>query len=243
MRIRLTLLALLLLVLPAAAQEAPRPEALLRGWLTSQDAMASNLARVALREEATWTLDGPFGVRRLRTEAEVEGGEGDESWHRRVLAVEVNGRRVPRERWRQAEQQRRRMIDPHAESAARAVVQIHQLLRKLQPAGVVVRDEIDGRRAWRLELVPRRRRDAPERVTLWFDRTAGHLARSRIVVQTRRSATPFIVMTEYHRVEGLDVPRRRHIEGTTQMRRRLRTYTLLFTYEARYGDYRFFREG
>lgn len=234
---------LLVLALPLAAQEAPRPGVLLRGWLASQDAMASNLARVALREEAAWTLDGPFGVRRLLTLAEVEGSTGDEAWQRRVLEVEVNGRRVPRERWEQAEQQRRRLMDPRAETAARAVVQIHQLLAKLRPAGDTSRDALDGVRCWRIELVPRNRREAIERVTLWFSRSDGHLARSRVVVERRRGAMPFIVTTDYRRVEGLDVPRRRHIEGTTQMRRRLRTYTILFTYEATYADYRFFREG
>ncbi|MDX1548811.1 MAG: hypothetical protein R3247_17565, partial [Rhodothermales bacterium] len=57
----------------------------------------------------------------------------------------------------------------------------------------------------------------------------------------RRSERPLVVVTEYARVEGLDVPRRRRLEGSTQMKRRLRTYTVLYSYQARYDDYRFFR--
>ena len=232
-------------VLPAGAQTPPTPEALVRGWRASQEAMGSNIRRVALHEETIWGLDGPFGIRTLRREAEVSGVRGAERWDREILRVEVNGRGVPRARWDQADQQRLRMVGPPAEAATRAVTQLHQLLRNVIPAGDVAPERVEGGiAAWRVELVPRGRRETLQRLTLWFSREQGHLVRSRVVFQgRRRGGTPLIVTTLYRRHEGLDVPRRRHLEGSTQMRRRLRTYTLLFSFEATYSDYRFFREG
>jgi hypothetical protein len=94
---------------------------------------------------------------------------------------------------------------------------------------------------WRVELVPRTQGEALQRYTLWFDRAQGHLLRTRAIVRTERNDTPFTINTSYTHIDGFDVPSHRRMEGTTQTKRRSRTYTLLFEYEASYDQYRFIR--
>ena len=231
-----------LMLLPAQAQEAPRPRTLVRAWLASQVERGSDIGRVELREQAEWTADGPFGVRRIGWEADVSGGPDTDGWDRVPIAVTANGRRIPLRRWGELEKQRRGMIGPHAEAVARAVIQFHHVISRMRPSGTAMAEVIDGVACWRVEMVPPNRREPVERYTLWFARTEGHLVRSRALVRAPRIDRPFIVTTDYTRVEGFDVAYRRDMEGTTQMKRRLRTYTVLFTFEATYSDYRFFRK-
>ena len=54
-----------LMLLPAQAQEAPRPRTLVRAWLASQVERGGDIGRVELHERAEWTVDGPFGVRHI----------------------------------------------------------------------------------------------------------------------------------------------------------------------------------
>ncbi len=241
-RLLIALLPVVLALPPVQAQDAPRPGTLVRAWAASQAALGTDLERVELRERSEWTLDGPFGVRRTRMVARVAGGPDTDGWQRDPVAVEVDGRRVSPARWRELEERRLALIGPQTEQAARRVIQLHEMLGRMEPAGDTGREALDGVPCWRIDLVPRDRDAALERYTLWFDQAQGHLVRSRAVVRARRSETPLLITTDYVRVEGFDVPRRRRMEGTAQTRRRLRTYTLLFKYEAAYSDFRFFRK-
>jgi hypothetical protein len=139
------------------------------------------------------------------------------------------------------EKQRRSMLGLHAEAASRVVIQPQQVIADMRPTGEAAAEVVDGVPCWRVEMIPPTRREPIERYTLWFARTEGHLVRSRALLRAPRADRPFIITTDYTRVEGFDVARRRLMEGTTQTRRRLRTYTLLFKFEAAYTDYRFFR--
>ena len=230
-----------LMLLPAQAQEAPRPRTLVRAWLASQVERGGDIGRVELHERAEWTVDGPFGVRRIRWVADVSGGPDTDGWRREPISVTANGRRIPLRRWGELEKQRRTMMGPHAEAVARAVIQFHKVISTMRPTGETMAEMIEGVPCWRVEMVSPNRREAVERYTLWFARTEGHLVRSRALVRAPRTDRPFLVTTDYTRLEGFDVARRRLMEGTTQMKRRLRTYTLLFTFEATYSDYQFFR--
>ena len=96
---------------------------------------------------------------------------------------------------------------------------------------------------WRLEVVPRLENRPVERITLWFTQQGQRLHRSRILVQPRNGQPPILLTTDYTRLEGLDVPANRRIEGTVQTKRRMRTFTMLFVYTAAYSDYRLSREG
>lgn len=231
-----------LMLPPAQAQDAPRPRVLVRTWLVSQAERARDIEHVELTENAEWTVDGPFGLRRIGWTATVSGGPDTDGWERTPLSIHANGRPVPLQRWEAMEQQRRRMMGPQAEVAARAVLNLHALVAEMQPAGDATRETIDGIPCWRVDLVPRRDPEPVERYTLWFDQRRSNLVRSRALVHTRRMPQPFTVTTDYTRIEGFDVPRHRTIEGTTQTQRRLRTYTLLFKYDATYDTYRFIRK-
>ena len=231
-----------LMLLPAQAQEAPRPRTLVRAWLAAQVERGNDIGRVDLREQAEWMADGPFGVRRIGWEADVSGGPDTDGWTRDPISLNANGRRLPLRRWKELERQRRSMIGPHAEAVARAVIQFHQVISKMRPSGETMAEVIDGVPCWRVEMMPPNRREPVERYTLWFARDEGNLVRSRALVRAPRTDRPFLVTTDYTRVEGFDVARRRHMEGTTVLKRRLRTYTVLFTFEATYSDYRFFRK-
>ncbi|MFQ5571095.1 MAG: hypothetical protein ACE5G0_15555 [Rhodothermales bacterium] len=224
------------------AQDAPRPRTLVRAWLMAQTERGRDLARAELRERAEWIIDGPTGVRRIGWVAVVSGETGTDQWHREVRSVQADGRRVPRRRWPQLERQRRSTMGPQAEAAARAVIQLHTMVNRMQPVGQAVREMVNDTPCWRVELIPRNDQVPIERYTLWFDRAQGHLVRSRALVRARRQERSLLITTDYARIEGFDVPRHRRLEGTTQMKRRLRTYTILFRYQATYSDYRFFRK-
>ncbi len=226
---------------PAWAQNAPRPRALVHAWLASQTERGRHIGRVELRERAEWTVDGPFGVRSIGWEAVVSGGPDTDGWQREPISVTANGRPIPLTRWQDLDKQRRRMMGPHAEGVARAVIQFHKLIANMRPSGEAARETVDGVPCWRVEMVPRTLREAVERYTLWFDRDTRLLIRSRALVRAPRTDRPFIITTNYMRIEGVDVPRRRLMEGTTKTRRRRRTYTVLFKYDASYAHYRFFR--
>ena len=223
------------------AQEIPRPEVLLRAWAAGLRAQAADLSRIELRERSNWVLDGPFGVRRTHMLARVTGGPDTGGWERDPIRVEVNGRRVPLQRWHTLDERRQALTGPRTEVAAREILQLALALDKLRPADRTQPERIHGVPAWRVELVSHIPEEAIQRCTLWFDQAQGHLLRSRAVVRTERNNTPLTINTRYTHVEGFDVPSHRRIEGTTQTQRRRRTYTLLFDYEASYDHYRFIR--
>lgn len=234
------LLLFVLLVLPAAAaaQAPPDPAALLHPWLSQQVAHSRGLEAFSFHERASYVLDGPNGARRVQHRAEIEGGADRRDWTRTFLAVEVNGRPVPPERWDEVEQRRQGLGNLPFLRILQATHLGPQLFRRLEPAGPVAPAENGAR--WRLDLIPRRAQPPLERVTLWFDRD-GRLRNSRILLRPQNNDAPFVVTTEYARVDGLDVPVRRHIEGTVQVRRRSRIFTMLLQYEGQYDDFRFYR--
>ncbi len=227
---------------PAWAQAVPRPNSLVRAWLASQTERGRDVGRVTLTEEAEWTVDGPFGVRRIGWTATTEGGPEVDGWQREPISMTANGRPIPLERWQELEKQRRGMVGPYATGVARAVLQLHTLIATMRPSGETVRATLAGVPCWRVELVPRRPRDAVERYTLWFAQDEGHLVRSRALIRAPRNDQPFLITTDYTRAQGFDVPERRLMEGTTKIKRRRRTYTVLFKYEAFYTDYRLFNK-
>lgn len=225
------------LFLARGAWAQPRPAELLRGWLDSQQERLEQLSSLEVHEDASLVLDGPFGSRALETTARVVVRRPEERWERDILAASLDGRPVPPERWEMALRHRTRMVGPRAAEAIRSVVLLPRALRDMRPAGRPERDEVDGRPVWRYDLVSRTRSGPVERVALWLTPT-GRLVQSRVVAHARPDAPPLVVTTWYDRLEGLDLPVERHIEGTAQTRRRMRTFTMLFDYEATYRDYR-----
>lgn len=246
------LLALGLLLAPphAQAQRPPSPEALLRGWLSAQAEAAGGLAGIEMMEQTTHVLDGPFGAREVQLEAFIQGTPGTRDWDRDVRSLRIDGQEVGPERRRRLERQRGYGIDRrHARDLIIAMLLPPELLIRMQPTGRVLEAEEDGALYWRLDLLmPEAERLPLERVTLWFTPRYRRLHHSRAILRSpagppgERGAS-LLVTTYYDHLEGLDLPRRRHVEGTLQTKRRMRTFTLLMTVDTTYHDYRFVRGG
>jgi hypothetical protein len=111
----------------------------------------------------------------------------------------------------------------------------------MQPVGTVDADTINARPYWRIEIAPVERIPGQEyeRVILWVDQEVGYLCRSIALLQTDQ--TSLTAITDYQRVNGLDVPYHRTIAGTMSSQRRLRTFTQFFRLDTRYSEYRFYK--
>lgn len=218
---------------PAAAQ--PAPEALVRAWLAEQAAAAEAVTHAAVAERAVHTADGPFGQRHMEVEGRLRGQlRRPETWTRNVDAIRINGRPVPPRHYERFERggplpQRKELLAPPLPPV--------RLLRGLRPAGPPAPATVEGVSAWRLDALPRTAETLLDRATLWFGRAEGRLLRSRVILRPPRAGGPTVVTTDYDRVEGLDLPRRRQAEGTTRTRRRLRTFTVVYALDVRYEGY------
>ncbi|NBC17520.1 MAG: hypothetical protein GVY18_09435 [Bacteroidetes bacterium] len=223
---------------PAVAQNVPTADssahALLRQWHTAQAERLDRVARFTAEEAAAWTLDGPFGIQEMEVTAHITGTQGD--WDRTVASVRVNGRPVAPERWERMRRRRQHFAGPEAEAMTRSVLQLPRLIRWMRPASRPSEETLDDRPVWRFDLVPERPRSVIERLTLWLA-PDGRLLQSRALLRPRRHPAPFIITTDYARVQGLDVPAYRHIEGIVQQRRRERTFSMLFDYTATYAEH------
>lgn len=256
----IVLLLGLLVSTPATAQDAPG--SLFLQWGEEQASRYETVERFAVTEEAAWSLDGPYGPRRIRIVSHLAGTPEEEDLDREVQLVQFDGRDVEPERWIAFERRRRSLAGTETEELTRSVFQLSYLLRDVRPLGEPTVEDLDGKPSWRFNLAPREPDGPVEQITLWLSRD-GRLLRTRAVVhrpprrdrergrdrdgewRERRehkehptAPTPFLVTTDYARVEGIDVPQHRHIEGIIQRKRRERFFSMLFEYEADYRDYR-----
>ncbi len=226
----------------ACAQDAPAPAALVRSWLRHQVEHGADAVRFTFDERSELTTDGPFGTRRIRQEVRVTGGAGDAPWDRTFVALSVNDRPVGPGRWGEPGRRRHGVESPPMERIMRESHLGPRLFERMRTTGTAARDAVGSADAWRVEFLPRDPAAPAERLTLWFDRTGARLLRARMLLRRERGEAPLQVTTDYTRIDGLDVPRARHIEGTLQLRRRMRTFTVLFSYRGEYDHYRFFAD-
>jgi hypothetical protein len=80
---------------------------------------------------------------------------------------------------------------------------------------------------WRVDLVPQLLPNPIERLTAWFDLESFHLLDALAVLRVPEANTVRLE-TAYKRVDGLDLPRHVHAEGSSRMRRRMRYFTTFF---------------
>lgn len=196
------------------------------------------IAEVEVVEQTTRTLDGPFGRHRIELKTRLTGSLQGGPWHRETLGATLDGSPRPNAQGRGLERRSMGMLGPEFRSLFRMAQLPRRRIGRLQPIGPLQEDERDGKATWRLEAAPRNPDTPLERVTLWFS-PAGHLVHSRMIMRKRGSL--LISTVDYMRLQGLDVPRARNIEGTLQTKRRMRTFSTLFTLEATYDAYRFTR--
>lgn len=254
---------------PACAQPGgrrpPDAEGLVRTWLEDRRARAEALGGLSFEEDATLTVDGPFGSSTTEVEARyVADRDADPVWRREVVSVTRNGRPVPPLMRERLGDRARVLLGPALRPEVPTGV-LDLVLPRMRPLGRLSPETVDGAErpvaAWRVDLVPRG--NAPrgagplERMTLWFARddaadasgdaegnaegNGPRLVRTRLLVRPRPSADPYRIVTTYQRAGGFDVPAARHLEGSTRTRRRRQTYTLLVRYDATYDAFRFQR--
>lgn len=223
------------------AQEAPAASTLLRSWTDSQRAFGNDFSEVEFIERAAFMLDGHRGRQRFRIDARMRGRPGTDQWERELLTVSMNDRSVPRPRWGQLERRRQAITGGPLNQLIRVSFFSLPWLERLQSRGPVREEIIDDLVCWRVDLVPYDPSPPVDGVTLWFDRQYNQLVRSSVSLHRPMAASPVTAVTEYEHVNGYDLPRRRHIEGTVQTSRRRRYFTEFFTISAEYDQYRFNR--
>ena len=244
MRVQVLVIAILGLLVPIQStlgQPEPSDADYFRRWVQSQMEQWDRIESVEFRERSRRTLDNPFGVNRAQVESRVVGYPDDREYERRIVSAEVEGRRVPprrmeefRERWTRFSQQLGRGSNVFSAWRLRALL-------ATRPSGRPIREDYDGTEAYRVDLVPADRQANIDRITMWFSARGGRALASRTVFEQRGQRSSLIVEIEYERIDGIDVPRSRRIDGTVQTRRRLRHFTTIVTLESRFDEYRFSR--
>ncbi|NNE45059.1 MAG: hypothetical protein HKN37_00205 [Rhodothermales bacterium] len=218
------------------AQDDPSRPGYYRQWLRTQVQQWDQVVRVDLRETTNRKLDGPSGSQSVTLSADVTIYPREGDLDRRVVAAELNGRRVPDDRLEELTNRWSNFTrDLGQESTVFADLR-QRMLQRTRPTGRPTLERRDGKDLYRVDLlstVPRLRID---RMTLWFDAADGRLVRSRTIFRPRAQRTSLIVENEYRRIAQLDVPVRRSIEATVQQKRRLRHFTTIISVQSLFED-------
>lgn len=242
MKRALFLFALAALCRPTVAQPTPLHadfEAQFSVWLDGQVARAQEIAHVSFVEVASREIDSPYGVRRSAFEARLSGTPGEPSWDRELLAFTLNGEDIPRDKWDPMDRRWRHWLRGPVEEMTDILLIPPRLFPHLRPAGPPQHDDLDGIPAFRFDTLPKDAQGPIQRATFWFARDDFRLLRSRVLAQPPGRGNHLRVDVDYLRAEGLDVPQARRIEGTLQIKRRIRVFSALILYEATYRDYAF----
>ncbi len=230
----------------STGQTPPDAAVLLRNWLASQSDAAEGASGFVIQERAERSADTPFGQRRMEVDTEVTGSPGSDEWDRKIISVRVDGEEAPQKRWEKMEQEWRSALMPEYIRMAQAVSLPVERLRSLRPSGPVVEDQIAGVPCWRFDAIPRSDQPPLERVTFWFEQVDGRLVRTRGIFSRfddRKVRVATLIATlEYEREAGLDVPTRRHLEGTRQIVRRGRVFTVLLKLDAVYTGFKIYSD-
>jgi hypothetical protein len=167
----------------------------------------------------------------------VSGSTSSSRWQNDITGFRSDGRSVPRNDWNTLAVQWQSLLgEPFASLIEDPALPL-QLFENMSPSGNAKEERINGAMHWRIEMIPERGSAPYQRVTLWVHQEVGYLSRSRAVLSDRRSSIE--VVTDYKRVNGIDVPFQRQFEGKVQSRRRTRITTLFFNIKGDYSGYRF----
>ena len=244
----LGLIALLCITLPAQSQsnqwitEARSPNrtdarVLFQAWRALQRQNSRNVQSISLNERLDSRFDGPAGSWHSTVDMNVSGYLNGSRWQNNITAFRSDGRSVARNDWSNKYVQWQSLLgEPFAALVEDPAIPL-QLFEHMSPSGKAKEERINGALHWRIEMVSRGGGAPYQRVTLWVHQEVGHLSRSRAVLANRRSSIE--VITDYKRVNGIDVPFKRRHEGKVQSRRRNRISTLFFRVNGDYSGYRF----
>lgn len=227
----------------ASAQPAPAPDDLLHRWVSSQVPAARLARQISFAEETQRVLDGPFGKRRLQMRSRLTGHPGTNDWKRDILTASANGRILTPSEFDRMERLSDHMAGARVDRLLQELLFPAGALARMRSVGPATRETIRGVAAWRFDAAaPETARLSVQRMTIWMSAEKATLLRSRTILNRPSDRSTLTVVTDYDRDRGLDVPVRRHVEGTIQARRRLRTFTLVLRVDSHYSDYRINRK-
>ena len=209
---------------------------LFKAWRALQREHSRNVQRITLIEKLNTRIEGPGGTWRATVDMSVSGYLRSNNWNNNVTGFLSDGRPVPRSDWNSVAVEWRTHLGEFAPIIEDPALPL-QLFENMTPSGKAYAERIDGEPHWRIEMIPNRGGGPYQRVTLWVHQEVGYLSRSRAVASYNRSSID--VITDYKRINGIDVPVRRYFEGKVQQRRRTRVSTLFFAVQGDYTNYLF----
>jgi hypothetical protein len=217
----LALISMLFLAFPARAQSA---ETWIRRWRVEQGEASVTLARLRFREVADYSMEGGLGTRSMQISSEVvidRAGAATRAPTRITTGDETFEPQEGRGRRRLQSPVRRDL-----QVAADMLLFPARLLREQTPTAPPDTERVDGRNALRLLTRASDPESPIERVTWYFSRRSGRLVRTRSIVRGDDRGT-LVVVVNYQRSGGLDLPVSRELEGSFATHRRTRTFTVL----------------
>ena len=209
---------------------------LFQAWRALQRQNSRNVQRISLLEKLNSRFEGPAGTWRSTVDMNVSGYITSANWQSSITGFQSDGRPVPPNEWNTLSVEWRSLLGEFASLIEDPAMPL-QLFANMSPSGKAREERLGGEPHWRIEMVPNGRGSAYQRVTLWVHQEVGYLSRSRATATHNRSSID--VVTDYKRLNGIDVPYARYYEGKVQQRRRTRITTLFFAIEGDYTNYRF----
>jgi len=237
--VRALLIIPLLLLLEAVPTRAQTAAEWLDTWARDQEAASRGVRSVTMTERSQHMLESAGGARRLGLTTRFTIGPGDARPVREVVDLTVDGNPVERP----SPDRRRHYENPLQEQLQEAADQLLHplhLLARMNPPSDVETTEFNGQTL--ISIRTRTRDEGPGvvRAIWWLDPADGRLVQARAFVEGQEGAA-LDVFVRYERIEGLDLPVRKRVEGSFPMRRRMRTFTILVDVRADLEEHRIAR--
>ena len=210
-------------------------------WTADQRAAHRGIIRVSMLEKTSMRFEYASGSRTMKVEEELSYTPNGDQIESRILAMEVDARVMPPEtpEQRTRREQGREHFDPQRE--ARRFARPLSVLERLQGQGAPEMAEVDGRQLVRIAMTAVDPADPIPRLTAWFDQDTAALVQVRAFVGGQ-AGSALTVFVRYVRVDGLDLPVRRHTEGSFSFRRREREFSSLVDVRADISEHRVERD-
>jgi len=237
--VRNALFILALGLLPFAVRAQSAADRLDR-WAAGQQAALSGVRSITVVERGHHMYEGASGPRRMEMTTRYTLDGRPVPPEREVLDLVVNGKPMGRP----DPNRPRRHENPVLESMQRSVdllLQPVRLLPLMEPPEQVETAEFNGREYVSIRTQARDQESGLVRAVWWLDPDDGRLVQVRVFVENREGGA-FDVSVRYDRIEGIDVPVRRRVEGSFPWQRRMRTFTILVDVRAELSEHAIVRD-
>lgn len=209
----------------------------LRSWMEEQRRAIEQIASFQILETTRHTWDGGFGKQILRTQARLRGGPEAEPPGRSNIRMVLNGKEVSPERGNRIRRQQRSMFRPEMGRIIESFRFPVQDLSRLRLNREMTEEVLNGVPVLRVDAVPRSRPSPIERMTAWFDAETFQLLATQTLLRALAGKT-ILMHSTYERIDGIDMPVQRVLEGSARVRRRMRLFTVLFERTVDFSNHR-----